>query len=286
MALGPEGTNGHEVAKKAAVLLRKSYSMFDIEFCSRNIEVLKRAQAARCLGVVPVENSSAGLVGEVVREFWLEEGERAGLQVIGEIELPVQHVLLVHPRLIDLNDITLVVSHQQALDQCRGRLQELLPGVPVKPEKSTAFAAQLVAQDPNYRTAAALASSFAGEFYALKLLRYRMEDFKGNTTRFHIVGPDSVIATGMDRTAIIFSTVIPDRPGALLRALEKISLEGVNITSIHSIPRGMPGLYAFYCEFDQHVETDIGHKVMEGLSQKDVTERIVVLGSYPRASAK
>lgn len=282
MALGPEGTNGHEVAKKAAVLLHAKYGSFVIEYCSQNIEVLKRAQAAGCLGVVPVQNSSVGLVSEVVQGFWLEEGASASLQVIGEVELPVQHNLLVHPSLLKLTDITMVISHQQALDQCRKKLQQLLPDVQQKSEKSTALAAQLVARDPTYKTAAAIASSFAGEFHALKVLRSGMEDCLGNTTRFHIVGPEPAQPTGFDRTAVIF--IVKHCPGTLYQALGKISLEGVNISYIQSIPQDKPEMYAFYCEFDQHQDTDLGRKIMEGLRGQDITERIIVLGSYPRAA--
>ena len=124
------------------------------------------------------------------------------------------------------------------------------------------------------------ASSLAAKVYALKVVGENVGDSDGNATRFHILDTTPAVPTGKDRTALMFK--LSNTPRALLLALTAISVQGVNISSIHSIPLGNAGEYAFYLEFDIHQDTEMGREVLHEL--KKVSYELVILGSYPQAS--
>lgn len=283
-ALGPAGTNGHEAAKMASEMLKLGQDGADqvteISFCSRNDEILERVGRDKCFGVVPIENSSAGLVSEVVR-FWLKWAEVwLDLNVIGEILLPIEHHLLVHPSIQQVEELSGVMSHPQALAQCAKSLDRL--GLKTRiPSASTAGAAAEVATNSASRSVGAIASRLAGELNGLRVISQHIEDCSGNATRFHLVARRTLPSpTGNDRTAIIFC--VPNRPRALLNPLWCIGTEEVNMSSIHSIPLGTPSEYAFYCELDCHSGDRKGVMILERM--RTFTNKIIVLGSYPQNS--
>lgn len=277
-ALGPAGTNGHEAAKIAIETLlsrRGKNAVFDVAFVETNIAVLDEAMHKKSYGVVPVENSSAGIV-DVVRNFWWTKEPKNDLYVIGKIRLPVEHCLLTQGIFV-LTGLERVISHPQALLQCAKYLDRI--GVKDRvPATSTARAAQILRDGPSEKSGA-IASYFAAELYGLYVAARGIEDFQGNVTFFHVVGPEPSTATGDDQTAIIFK--VPNEKGALMRILLAISLYGdANMDAIHSIPLGLSHDYAFYCEFDGHRDDPAGKRILHLL--EDIAERLVVLGSFPR----
>lgn len=279
--LGPAGTNGHEAARLVLSSELQQFQFgatsYEIAYCGRNPDILRQAEQEESLGVVPIENSSAGLVADVVKGYWLKVLGEPTLNVIGEIQLPIEHHLLVHPSVSDIAELTSVMSHPQALEQCAMSLSGL--GLDRRtPASSTAGAAQYVSQDETFRTVGALASRFAAETYGLKVLRDNLQDSIGNATRFHIVGPRPMAPTGNDRTALIFW--VPNEPGALVNMLECIRMGRVNMTTVHSIPLGSPGEYAFYVEFECHQFDTAGQRVFQRL--RSLTDRLLILGSFPR----
>ncbi|TSC65005.1 MAG: arogenate dehydratase/prephenate dehydratase 2, chloroplastic-like, partial [Parcubacteria group bacterium Gr01-1014_91] len=145
LALGPKGTYGDEAAHRAAdrmSILEPKIEITGIELCESHAEVFKRTVAERCLGVVPIENSSKGFVEETVRDFWLKQTHKPPVRVIGEVQLPVHHSLVMRSGILH-NAKTPVMSHQQALDQCRENLRKI--GLSnLLPIKSTALAGKLI----------------------------------------------------------------------------------------------------------------------------------------------
>lgn len=288
-ALGPKGTNGHQAAVIAQKLLTTnshsawSTTPLEIDFCDRNASVLEAVVNRGGFGVVPVENSTAGYVADVIKGFWLTHPHAKDVVVIGEIDLPVEHCLLVHQHVSHLHVITHVASHPQAIEQCFGSLARWVPSATRLPVASTALAAKMVSEsDPPYAIAA-IASSFAAKEWGLKVPLEHIEDASDNTTRFHIVANTTgrfsgMPVTGNDRTAIIFET--PDVSGALVAALNTISVGGVNLSSIHSIPLGTPGRFAFYCEFNRHRLDPEGSAILTRLHT--LTHRLIILGSFPQ----
>lgn len=287
--LGPLGTNSHEVAmivrdwfvKKSSPYSAYVHTDVVLHPCESNTEVLLLASSKQCLGVVALENSTAGLVDETKR-FWLNRSNELKplTTVIGEFQLPVQHCLLVHPSITAVSQLTAVMSHPHALAQC-GNFFETHKHLEKMTATSTAAAAKSVSERLDTVTIGVIGSKLAGEVYGLKILPEceHIEDSPDNTTHFHVLGPKGVYPTGNDRTAIIFET--PDVSGALVDVLSAIRPGGVNLSSIHSIPLGTLGKFAFYCEFDRHQNDSDGRAILTRL--ETLTSRLIVLGSFPQA---
>lgn len=278
--LGPEGTNSHEAAKKFSQSL-PSPSMF--EFCETNREVLEYAlRDASSFAVVPVENGSAGYVGDVLRGFWFAElakDKPCPLKVEAELELPISHQLLVHHSVSSIEGVEEVISHPQALEQCSKHLKELR--IKSRADTSTAAAAKYIALG-EHRKKAAIATAFAAYIYGLRILHTNIEDFSSNATRFHLVGRKYIRSTGSDKTAVMFR--LPRREnkaGSLISALEITRKEQINMTQFHSIPAGKLGHYAFYCEFECHTEDQKGLALISHLERQSEGQ-LLVLGSFPR----
>jgi len=285
LALGPIGSNCH----RAATIAREYISLqfpetgkHGIAFTPSNTETLDWSRGEKTFGIVPIENSTSGYIHETIR-FWMgrdDNGLRKNLQIVGEINLPITHSLVAHKRVSSWKDVNAVYSHPQALLQCSANLSRM--GIKIQcPEISTAHAASRISEDKDPYGAAAIASNFAANIYGMKILKENIEDFPGNTTRFHIVGERRVPKTGHDRTSVIFS--IANERGSLMRALGGIS-RNANMSSLHSIPAGQLGEYSFYCEFDCHLESSEGRKIVTRL--KKSTNRIWNLGSYPRVGIR
>lgn len=281
-ALGPVGTNGHEAACLALYksrIAKLEAAIEEIQLCRSHDEVFERAIDEKGYAVVPVENSTSGLVADTIHGFWLRCGLQSAITVIGEVSLPIEYVLVTRYSMrytgaLDVN--TPVLSHPQALSQCRGNLQEL--GLTnLIPARSTAEAGALVAHDDKHAHSAALITPFAAQRYGLKDLCPHMEDKIGNTTRFHILGHNELPVGDNCKTALIFWT--ENKPRAMANAAWAISAEGADMSSFHSLPLGTPGHFAFYVEFNEHLRTLEGTRIMNRL--KTVTSRILRLGSFP-----
>lgn len=280
LALGPVGTYGHEAANRVIHTLPpdKSQSELAVEriiLCGSHAEVFERITSEDCYCVVPIENSTAGLVEDTVRGFWLKQAN-IPVSVLGEVLIPIEHVLVMrHGE--KLNAKTPVLSHPQALSQCREHLQRLSIEKTVA-TKSTAGAAELIVNDETWAHAAALVSLFAAERYKLNILADHMEDIRGNSTRFHILGRSFCPPAENCKTALIFWT--QDKPRAMANAIWAISADDANLSSFHSIPLGISGMFAFYVEFDEHLGTAKGKDIVARLNT--VTEDVLYLGSFPK----
>lgn len=279
-ALGPIGTNGHEAACLAlhkSGVAKPEVAIEQIQLCDSHDEVFQNAVEEKGYAVVPIENSTSGLIADTIRGFWLRCGLQPAITVLGEISLPIEHALVKRYT----NTKTFcgnmpVLSHPQALSQCRGSLQRL--GLAnLVPTSSTAKAGALVAHDDQHAHSAALVSPFAAERYGLKVFDSHMEDMSGNTTRFHVLGYGERAVEDNCKTALIFWT--ENKPRAMANAVWAISADGADMSSFHSLPLGTPGKFAFYVEFNEHMKGVNGRRIMNRL--KTVTSRILRLGSFP-----
>jgi len=220
-------------------------------------------------GVVPVENSNEGIVNHTLDMFYDSD-----LKIIAEVLLEISHDLLSSSG--DISRVRKVVSHPQALAQCRGWLEENLPDASLVDVASTALAAQMVADD---ETAAAIASEQAGEIYALQVVKKRIEDNPNNFTRFLVIGRSQPGRSGKDKTSIMFS--VKDEAGILYRMLQPFSSRSINLSKIESRPlRQKAWEYIFFLDMDGHIEDQEIAEAVEDLQQ--YCQFIKVLGSYPR----
>lgn len=233
--------------------------------------VFEEVEKGRALyGVVPVENSTEGMVSHTLDMF-----VESDLKITAEVLLEVSHDLL--SRTGRMEDVRKVYSHPQALAQCRHWLEENLPNIPLVDVASTALAAQIVAED---LSAAAIAGCAAAEHYGLKVVRSRIEDQVNNFTRFIVVARKMAEPSGNDKTSILFS--VKDEPGILYRMLEPFARRGVNLSKIESRPvKTKAWEYIFFLDMAGHVsDPQVGEAIEE---LRTYCQFLKILGSYPRA---
>lgn len=218
-------------------------------------------------GVVPVENSTEGVVNSTLDMF-----VDSDLKIVSQIILRIQHCLVgLGPRA----GIKKLYSHPQALAQCRGWVQNHLPHAEIIESSSTTRAAEMVVND---KTAAAIASSLAAERYHLRILQPDIQDNSENATRFLVLGRQSPPATGHDRTSLMLS--IADHVGALHRSLAPFRRYRINLTKIESRPsKRIAWKYFFFIDLDGHITDRRIATAIEHVQQH--CKLVKVLGSYP-----
>ncbi|KAI6047553.1 Prephenate dehydratase-domain-containing protein [Pisolithus marmoratus] len=204
--LGPVGTFSHQAA----------FDCFgtSVEYVPKQTiqAVFQSLSPDIPLGIVPQENSTYGSVAETYN-FLRDHTIGQSNFIRGYTILAVQHCLVVRQG-VKLENIDHVLSHEQALGQCRSFLARLLPWASLVPTDSTAGAAEEISNgtttfDP-YRCAAICSSIVTTVFEGLEVLRRSIQDGEANSTRFFIV------SHGSD-TALPPSQISPVQREALLR---------------------------------------------------------------------
>lgn len=228
------------------------------------------------LGVVPVENTTAGIINQTY-DLLLE----TDLHVVGELVLKVDHCLLAPPG-TRLEDVRKVISHPQGLAQCDGFIARYkLEAIPVY---DTAGAARALAENPEPGLAA-IASRRAAERYGLVVLAQSIQDFIGNYTRFFVLSrEDWPRREGPYKTSVVFTT--RHRPGELLAALKAFADQGINLTKLESRPRRNPDRPfspIFYADFEGHAEDPGPSQALLTLLRR--ASFVKVLGSYPAVTS-
>ncbi|HDS45891.1 MAG TPA: prephenate dehydratase [Methanomicrobia archaeon] len=276
--LGPEGT----FSETAALLWLKTRTKTAAEpaellFYPTIFDVADSvARGEVGYGVVPIENSLEGSVGETL-DVLTSESTAGSVQIAGEVLVPIKICLLARGA---FDQIRTVVSHPHAIAQCkrfiRGRL--LSRGVKVQAVDSTAAAAKLARE---LDAIAALASEEAARKYQLTILMEDVQDM-ASVTRFVALAPAAVqtAPTGHDKTSLLLA--LKDRPGALYDVLGVFAERGINLTKIESRPsRRALGDYMFHIDCEGHVEEKEIKAVLANLESR--VTLIKLLGSYPRA---
>ena len=262
--LGPQATFTHMACMKRFGQLAEYIPLRGIG------DVFKEVEKGKAdYGVVPVENSTEGMVSHTLDMF-----VDSDLKICGEILMEVSHHLL--SKHGEKGRIAKIYSHPHAIAQSRNWLDANMPRVALFEVPSTAAAAEIAAKD---ETAAAIASELASRLYDLKMVASRIEDSPYNFTRFLIIGQASSPMTGNDKTSILFA--IRDRVGALFRMLEPFAHYQINLTKIESRPsRYRVWEYIFYVDFEGHVEEAPVQTALERLREECLF--LKVLGSYAK----
>ena len=271
--LGPRGTFTEQAARRY-LEERGLAEAAELRPC-RTIPELLRAVETGALdaGVAPIENAIEGSVAITVDALIHD----VDVQIVGEVVLPVVHHLMARPGTA-LADIEAVISHPQALAQCRKSLDKLLPAAAQLAATSTAEAAQRVAAEE--RPYAALGTALAAELYGLEVLASDLQDLRENATRFVVLRREATPRTGRDKTSIVFAFRF-DRPGNLYRALGSFAGRDINLTKLESRPAKLHlGQYLFLADLEGHVDDP---PVREALAEiRAMCAFFKVLGSYPR----
>jgi prephenate dehydratase len=225
--------------------------------------------------MIPIENSVAGRVADI--HHLLPD---AGLFIVGEHFLRVRHQLMAK-RGATLQTIKRVMSHTQALGQCRSTLRKL--GLAPVPEADTAGSARLVAESDDISTAA-IASRLAAEIYGLEILKSDIEDQDHNTTRFIILARDPDDAepgNGPVMTTFLFR--VRNVPAALYKALGGFATNGVNMTKLESYQEdGSFNATMFFADIEGHPVDRPVQLALEELSFFSTV--ITILGTYPASA--
>lgn len=261
--LGPEGTFSHFAAMAAL-----GHSP---EFLPQTTigDVFAAVSGKRAdLGIVPLENSLQGTVGQSLDHF-----QRHDVFIQAEISCRVSHALL--STATDLDAIDTVYSHPQPLAQCATWLKTHLPRARIIPTDSTAAAAALLAGKPQ---AASIGHVKLAAMHGLNILANPIEDLPDNWTRFFIIGPEDTKQQTRDKTSILFT--VPNRPGSLHQVLFHLAGEGINMTKLESRPiRGEKWQYVFFADLQCDLSREEYRKLLATL--KEHTHSLRILGCYP-----
>lgn len=264
--LGPEGTFTQQAAVKHFGQWVHTKPMPAID------EVFREVDAGACkYGVVPVENSTEGVVNHTLDSFI-----NSNLRICGEVELRIHHNLMVGPN-TQRDKISRVYSHQQSLAQCRKWLDAHMPMAERIAVNSNAEAARRVHGEWN---SAAIAGEMAAQLYDLEIVEQKIEDSPDNSTRFLIIGTQEVGVSGEDKTSVVVS--MRNEPGALYHLLQPFNDHNVDMTRLETRPSPSGNwTYVFFIDFAGHIEDANVQQALSEIRKKAI--EIKVLGSYPKA---
>lgn len=266
--LGPPGT----FSERAAIeQFGSAAELLPVASIPEVFRVVERGQAT--FGIVPIENSTAGMVGPTLDAF-----VQSPLQIVAERELMIRHALLA--KRPGRSNIKRILSHPQSLGQCREWLAANMPGIPTREVSSNAEAAATAARSP---TVGAIAGKEAARIYGLKVLADGIQDVPHNVTRFLVVAPESATPpTVSDKVSVIFS--VKNEPGMLYRSLKPLAGQGIDLLKIESRPmRGRIWDYLFFVDFGGELANPRVRRAMTAMKKN--CEWFKVLGSYPAAVA-
>lgn len=219
--------------------------------------------------VLPIENSSAGIVSENY-DLLLEYGH----YIVGEQTIPVDHALLALPG-TKLSDITCVYSHPQALMQCVDFLDEHKDWERIS-LKNTALAARKVQKD-GLKHQAAIANLLTAELYGLTVLKESINYSRDNSTRFIIVTGRKICKRDAGKISICFE--VPHESGSLYRMLSHIIYNDLNMIKIESRPiKDKSFEYRFFVDFDGNFKDGAVQNALKGL--KEEAASLWILGNY------
>jgi chorismate mutase/prephenate dehydratase len=263
--LGPRATFAHLAAMERFGLSAQLLAMRSIA------EVFAEVEKGNAdFGVVPVENSTEGVVSHTLDMF-----VDSPLLICGEVV--VEAALHLLSRAPTLGEVRKIYSHPHGLAESRKWLERNASHVPVVETSSTGAAAEIAASEPG---AAAISSELAASLYDLTILQRRIEDHPNNLTRFLVVGKKNAPPTAGDKTSILFS--IRDRVGALHRMLLPFAERRINLTKIESRPsKKKVWEYVFYVDFEGHASEVRVQEALARLQEDCIFLKI--LGSYPKA---
>ncbi|QOP46215.1 prephenate dehydratase [Sulfurimonas paralvinellae] len=261
--LGPEGTFTHQAAESRFGAMSNYLSLNSIESVFKELEA-KRAK----FGVVPIENSRDGVVGET-----LDLLSKSSVKIVAELYMPI-HISFA-TKADSLKKIKRIYSKDKGFGECREFLNEYdLMNIEHIPVESTAKAAILASEDEE---SAAICSHIAAKLYGVPVMFENIEDVHDNATRFVILSDFKNGISGDDKTSILAKLKDANEAGSLVHFLSDFDAAKINLSKIESRPSKESGGfgYWFYIDFYGHIDEERVQKVI----QKH-TDEVTWLGSY------
>jgi len=255
--LGPEGSFTHQAAEGRFGAMSSYVSISSIKGIFREVHTGKAK-----FGVVPIENSSNGIVTDTINSL-----KAYDLKIVAEVVLDIHHTLA--STCDKIENIKRIYSKDIAFEQCRRFLSNFgLDEVELIPIESTTKAAKLAANEP---FSAAICPHVGAKLHNLPILFENIEDKDNNRTRFFIISDFENAQSGNDKTSVLVE--LPDRQGALVEFLTDFNNAQINLTKIKS--HIVEGNSIFFIDFDGHKNDENVKKVLE--KHKDTVK---ILGSY------
>jgi chorismate mutase/prephenate dehydratase len=261
--LGPEGTFTHQAAESRFGAMSDYLSLSSIQSVFKTLES-KRAK----FGVVPIENSKDGIVGET-----LDLLAKSSVKIVAELYMPIHMSFVTHAT--KLEDIKKIYSKDKGFGQCREFLSEHgLINIEHIPVESTAKAAILASKDPK---AAAICSHIAAKLYGVPTMFENIEDAHDSSTRFVILSDFKNAKSEDDKTSILVRLKDAVEAGSLVHFLQDFDAENINLSKIESRPsKDQSGFgYWFYIDFYGHIDDE---NIQRAISKHN--SEVTWLGSY------
>lgn len=261
---GVEGAYSQQAMNK---FFGKDCDSYNVETWKDAMEAIKNGEAD--YAVLPIENSSAGIVSE--NYDLLVEYEN---YIIGEQIIRIDHCLLGLPG-ADISKIKKVYSHPQALMQCSDYLDDHRDCEKIS-VKNTALSAKII-KDENDITHAAIASRITADIYGLSVLDDAIQNNKNNSTRFIIVSGKKEYESSASKISICFE--IPHESGSLYHMLSHFIYNGINMVNIQSRPiKDRNWEYRFFIDFEGNLKDNAVLNALRGLEEETLSLKI--LGTY------
>jgi len=248
--LGPEGSFTHQAAESRFGAMSEYLSLNSIDAVFKTLEA-RRAK----FGVVPIENSRDGIVGET-----LDLLAKSSMKIVAELYMPIHMSFATKAR--KLEDIKKIYSKDKGFGQCREFLAEHgLSNVELIPVESTAKAAILAAKEAN---SAAICSHIAAKLYGVPQMFDNIEDQHDSATRFLILSDFKNAISGEDKTSILVRLKNAEESGSLVHFLQDFDAAKINLSKIESRPsKDKSGFgYWFFIDFYGHIDEESIQKVI------------------------
>ena len=262
-----QGTDGAYSQAAMHKFFSKDVNSFHVQTLRDAMEAIEEGSAD--FAVLPIENSSAGMVSEMYD--LLEEFEN---YIVGEVILPINHYL-VGTENTTLESIERVYSHPQALMQCskfldrHGSWQQIGAA-------NTAVAAKKILNE-NDPTQAAICSEHAAEIYGLKILEEKINHNHNNSTRFIVVTNQKIFLKKAQKISICFE--VAHESGTLYHLLSHFIYNDLNMTKIESRPiEGKTWEYRFFVDFEGNMGDAAVKNAIRGLREE--SKSLKILGNY------
>ena len=232
-----------------------------------NAEVVPCKTFDECFIKTSAENDSRMLIPESNRitgnigiEYLIFKHR---LNIYAEHFQKIEHNLLGQPG-ASLKDITDVFSHTQGLSQCSNFIKKNKFAEHIRAD--TAGSAEAISKK-KIKGEAAIASTLSAKIYKLDIIAPNIENEKGNTTRFLIMGKKIHQPDFGDKKYITsFLFKLKSKPAALYQSLGGFAINGVNLTKLQSYPeQNSFESYFFLCDLDGHIEDPKVQKSLEEL---------------------
>ncbi|OGJ52085.1 hypothetical protein A2335_04080 [Candidatus Peregrinibacteria bacterium RIFOXYB2_FULL_32_7] len=261
ITLGPRGTYSHLAVQK----FNKKAEVFFENTISEVLRIFK-VKKNYDFAIVPFDNIIGGIVSETFDAMYDFD-----LKIYDSLDLEIHHCLASKKRKFDK-----ICAHSQALVQCKNFISKKYPKIILQATDSNASAGILAQQDDKI---AAILSYEGAKMYDLKIRHKNIEDFKGNKTKFWMIGKKANLKKGKFTSMMILPRC--NRAGVLLKLLTPFNYLDISLTKLSSRPAsGRAGEYIFYIECEGDIRDQKLQELLKILKTGDLIEELKIFGSY------